>query len=238
MSDDVRARPLSLTVHEMPRPETALDETGRRTRRGRWLMLMVMLACAAPVLASYLTYHLIRPQARTNHGVLIDPMRELPPAAALPLQDLQGRAVDPRSLKDQWLLVVVADGDCDAACERLLYAQRQLRESLGREKERLDRVWFVTGEAPPRAALLPALEGAQVLRVPREALGRWLRPAEGQPLSAHLYVVDPMGQWMMRFPAEFEPAKAKRDLDRLLRASSSWDRAGRDPAIVGDGAAR
>ena len=80
--------------------------------------------------------------------------------------------------------------------------------------------------------------GAQVLSAPREALGRWLRPDEGQPLSAHLYLVDPMGMWMMRLPADFEPAKAKRDLDRLLRASSSWDRAGRDPAIVGDGAAR
>lgn len=96
----------------------------------------------------------------------------------------------------------------------------------------------MTGEARPRANLLPALAGAQVLSAPREALGRWLRPDEGQPLSAHLYLVDPMGMWMMRLPADFEPAKAKRDLDRLLRASSSWDRAGRDPAIVGDGAAR
>jgi len=238
MTDDARARPLTLAVHGLPSPEAALRSADRRTRLGRLKMLLVLLACASPVIASYFTYHVLRPQARTNHGELIAPMRELPAAAALPLQDLQGRAVDPRTLKDQWLLVVVADGDCDAACERLLYAQRQLRESLGREKERLDRVWFITGEAPPRAALLPALEGAQVLRVPREALGRWLRPAEGQPLSAHLYVVDPMGQWMMRFPAEFEPAKAKRDLDRLLRAASSWDREGRDPVIVGDGAAR
>ena len=238
MTDDARAQPLTLAVHGLPSPEAALQSADRRTRLGRIKMLLVLLACAAPVIASYFTYHVIRPQARTHHGQLIQPPRELPGAAELPLQDLKGRAVDPRTLKDQWLLVVVADGACDAVCERLLYAQRQLRESLGREKDRLDRVWLVTGEAPPRANLLPALAGAQVLSAPREALGRRLRPDEGQPLSAHLYLVDPMGMWMMRLPADFEPAKAKRDLDRLLRASSSWDRAGRDPAIVGDGAAR
>lgn len=49
-------------------------------------------------------------------------------------------------------------------------------------------------------------------------------------MADHLYVVDPMGNWMMRFPAAMDTAgaaKAKRDLERLLRASSSWDEAGR-----------
>ena len=141
------AEPLSFTVHSMPSTRgLARDaDAARRTAQGRWKMLLVLLACAAPVIASYFTYHVIRPQARTHHGQLIQPPRELPGAAELPLQDLKGRAVDPRTLKDQWLLVVVADGACDAVCERLLYAQRQLRESLGREKDRLDRVWLVTG---------------------------------------------------------------------------------------------
>ena len=165
--------------------------------------------------------------------MLIQPPVDLPPAASLPLTDLQGQAVEPRSLRDQWLLVVVADGACDSTCEKLLYAQRQLRETLGREKDRLDRVWIVTGETPPRADLLPALAEASVLRAPREAVARWLRPAPGEPLSSHLYLVDPMGVWMMRFPVAFEPAKVKRDVERVLRASTSWDRAGRDPAIVG-----
>lgn len=226
------AQPLNLSVHELPSPAAALDAP-RRTRVGRIKMILVLLACAAPVMASYFTYYVIRPQVgTTNHGALVRPPVELPTAGALPLVNLQGRAVDPRSLRDQWLLVMVGDGACDARCEQLLYVQRQLRETLGREKSRLDRVWLVTGAQPPRADLMPALAQALVLRAPREAVAAWLKPDTGHDLSAHLYLVDPMGMWMMRFPAEFEPSKAKRDLDRLLRAAASWDRPGRDPAIV------
>jgi hypothetical protein len=66
-----------------------------------------------------------------------------------------------------------------------------------------------------------------VLRVPREALQGWLAPAPGQGLEHHMAVVDPMGQWMMRVPANPDPAKLKRDIERLLRASASWDQPGR-----------
>jgi hypothetical protein len=69
-----------------------------------------------------------------------------------------------------------------------------------------------------------------VLRVPADSLAAWLEPAAGHQLGEHLYVVDPMGNWMMRFPAKLDlgtAAKAKKDLERLLRASSSWDQPGR-----------
>ena len=79
-------------------------------------------------------------------------------------------------------------------------------------------------------ALKAALVEASVLRVPLDALSQWLTPAAGHTLADHLYVVDPFGNWMMRFPANMDAAagaKAKRDLDRLLRASSGWDQEGR-----------
>ena len=135
-----------------------------------------------------------------------------------------------RSLKDQWLLVSVGGGDCAAACQQNLYFQRQLRESLGREKERLDRVWLVSDDAPVADALQPALDGATVLRVPADQLAAWLVPTAGHPLQAHLFVVDPLGNLMMRFPPGLDlatAAKAKKDLERLLRASNSWDQPGR-----------
>jgi hypothetical protein len=127
--------------------------------------------------------------------------------------------------------VVVAGGQCDARCEALLYEQRQLREMMGRDKDRVDRVWLVTDDValrePIRQAMNPA-EGALVLRVPREAVANWLAPESSHVLEDHLFVVDPMGEWMMRTPAQPDPMKFKRDLDRLLRASAFWDRAGRD----------
>lgn len=189
-------------------------------------MLLVLLACAAPVIASYLTYYVIRPGARSNYGELIEPNRELPSAEKLPLASASGQPVDPASLRGQWLLVVAADGTCDARCEKLLYMQRQLRESLGRDKGRVDRVWFAL-DTPPRSALMPAMQEATVLRASQAAVQAWLQPAQGQQLGDHLYLVDPMGRWMMRFPADAQPARVKRDLERLLRASASWDREGR-----------
>lgn len=219
-------RPLGLTVHDLP----AIGTPGMRsaeTRAGRWKMILVLLVCASPVVASYFTYYVIRPEGRRNFGELVNPQRPLP---ALATQTLEGRPGELTALKNQWLLISVASGACDTRCEQNLYFQRQLRESLGREKERLDRVWLVDDDAPVRPALLPALAAATVLRVPADGLARWLEPAPGQRPQDHLYLVDPLGNLMMRFPAHMDAeagAKAKRDLDRLLRASSSWDKEGR-----------
>jgi hypothetical protein len=199
----------------------------RRRLGGRLQALLVLLACAAPVIASYFTYYVIRPDGRSNYSTLIEPMRELP--AGLPLATLDGQAVAPASLRRQWLLVAVGPGGCDSDCEARLFMQRQLREMLGRERDRLDKLWLVTDDAPVRPDLRAALEasGVQMLRVPAADLSAWLQPAAGQALQAHLYVVDPMGKWMMRPPVNPEPARLKRDLERLLRASSSWDNPGR-----------
>lgn len=218
--------PLNLSVHSLP----ALDPDQKRTGAGRLKMLLVWAICAAPVVASYLTYYVIRPQGHKSYGELIEPQRPLPTKAGLALTDANGAAVDPASLRGQWLLVVVAGGDCDALCERQLYAQRQLREMLGRDKDRLDRVWLVDDGKPVRADLVPATKQATVLHVPREQLATWLQPAVGQALEAHFYVVDPLGNWMMRFPAQADPLKVKGDLAKLMRASAFWDQEGRDPA--------
>ena len=190
-------------------------------------MILVLLVCASPVVASYFAYYVVRPEGRRNFGDLIDPQRPLP---AFATRTLDGQAGQLTALKNQWLLLSVAGGACEVRCEKNLYFQRQLRESLGREKERLDRVWLVNDEAPVRDALLPALALATVLRIAPGDVAQWLVPAVGKSLQDHLFLVDPLGNLMMRFPADMDAdaaAKAKRDLDRLLRASSSWDKEGR-----------
>jgi hypothetical protein len=220
-----RAEPLGLTVHAMPVPGLAAD--ARRTRVGRVRMLLVLAVCAAPVLASYFAYFVVRPAARTNYGTLILPTRTMP---ALALRSLDGATVAAASLRGQWLLVTVAPAACDEGCQQRLYMQRQLREMLGRERDRVDKVWFVTdgGELSPAVRrAVDADPALHVLRVPHEALAGWLQADAGRRLDEHLYLVDPMGEWMMRVPADADPARVKRDLDRLLRASASWDQPGR-----------
>ncbi|HSV50851.1 MAG TPA: hypothetical protein VLJ57_01945 [Burkholderiaceae bacterium] len=220
-------QPLGLTVHSMPTVQEAVGVGAERTVRGRWKMFAVLLICAAPVIASYFTYYVIRPEGRRNFGELIEPQRSMPDLSGT---SLDGKAGSLRALQGQWLLVSVAPAACDEACQANLYLQRQMRESLGKDKDRLDWVWLVTDTASVPQVLLPALKESTVLRVNGQALAQWLVPARGQTLAAHLYVVDPQGNWMMRFPPNLDAAgaaKAKRDLERLLRASASWDKAGR-----------
>jgi hypothetical protein len=220
-------QPLGLTVYSMPSPQQIAADPVARTRVGRWKMMLVLLICAAPVVASYFTYYVLRPEGRRNYGDLIDPQRPLPDLVGT---TLDGRSVNLRTLKEQWLLLSVAGGACDVACANHLYFQRQLREGLGKNKDRLDRVWLVDDAAPVAEALLPALRDATVLRVPRAALAQWLSPQTGQQLEDHLYVVDPMGNWMMRFTPGVDlksAPKIKKDLEHLMRGSEGWDLAGR-----------
>ena len=207
--------------------QPAAPHDAARRRAGRIKMLLVLLVFVLPVLASYFSYYVLRPQGRANYSSLIEPSRSLPD---LPLRTLDGHPVAADTLRGQWLLIVLGPAACAADCQQRLYLQRQLREMLGRDRDRVDKLWLVTGDAPlpePLRAALRAEPTLQVLRVPRAALAAWLQPDAGHALEEHLYLVDPMGEWMLRVPAQPDPAKVKRDLERLLRASAGWDRAGR-----------
>jgi hypothetical protein len=191
---------------------------------GRLKMLLLLLVCASPVVASYLMYYVVRPEGRRNYGELISPQQPLPEVTVL---RTDGISVFLPDLKDQWLLVSVSATDCQAPCEENLYLQRQLRESMGREKTRLEWLWLRTDTQPIAAPLQLAVSEATVLAMDNTELRRWLQPAPGHKIEDHLYVVDPLGNWMMRFPANLDAKQARGDLVRLLRASSSWDREGR-----------
>ncbi len=221
---------LALTVHGLAAPDLAdpAVAASQRTKIGRLKMLLVLAVCAAPVVASYFTFYVLRPDGRTNYGTLVQPTRHIP--VDLKLRTLDGAPVAATSLQGQWLLLLAQPSACDAACDERLFMQRQLREMLGRERERLDKVWLITDDAPLAPALRAAAEATPavtLLRADREAVARWLQPAQGHALEEHLYLVDPLGEWMMRMPAKPDPVRVKRDLERLLRASAGWDKAGR-----------
>jgi hypothetical protein len=218
---DKTKQALDLTVHTLPEP------TAQRTKNGRLKMLLVLLLCASPVVASYITYYFIRPEGRRNFGELINPQITVPNLTA---STLEGKTLNLQTLKGQWLLVSISGAACDKKCENHLYLQRQIRETLGKEKDRLDWVWLVSDDAPISETLKIALKGATVLRLPAEQISTWIQAAQGQKLEDHIYVVDPMGNWMMRYPPGFNAesaVNAKKDLVRLLKASAFWDNAGR-----------
>jgi hypothetical protein len=216
-----------MTVYDLPSPTDVAQADAKRTAMGRLRMLLVLLVCAAPVVASYFTYYVVRPEGRRNFGDLIEPVRALPSVNA---QALNGDVLPLPSLKGQWLLISVGGGSCQADCQQQLYLQRQILTGLGKDRARTEWVWLVSDNADIPNNIMPGLKEATVLRVNPDALAQWLQPAQGQHLEDHLYLVDPHGQWMMRFPAKLSvegALKTKRDIERLLRAAASWDEAGR-----------
>ena len=219
-----RSEPLGLTVHAMPQPGDVLS---RQRANGRLKMLLVVLVCALPVIVSYFTFFVVRPSGTgTAYSALIQPAVAMP---AVPARLLDGSPKPLRSLIGQWLLVVVDGGACAPACEKRLYLQRQLREMTGRAADRIDKLWLVIDDAPLSPSLQQALAATPamtILRLPRDVVAAWLKPAAGQALEDHVYVVDPLGDWMMRAPVDADPSRLKRDIDRLLRGSASWDKPG------------
>lgn len=182
--------------------------------RGRIKLLALAAFFALPVLAGYVVYFMgWVPGNAANYGTLIPP-RLLSEAT---LTGADQRPMKFSELHGKWLLVQIDTGDCAAYCEHKLYFMRQVRKALGKDMSRLERVWLLTDARVPKAALLEAIEGTHLVR-PRDGAIIGEFPAERSAID-HIYLVDPLGNLMMRFPRDPDPSRMLKDLKRLLKAS-------------------
>jgi hypothetical protein len=162
---------------------------------------LIFAVCVAPPVLAWLAYEQGWGSGRAaNYGELIEPRRLDGPLGAL---------------RGKWVLVTFDEASCAPTCERKLYIVRQARLALGKDADRIERLWLVTGGAQPSAPLLGAIEGAHLAASSAE-----LERAFGAEVTAHIYLVDPLGNLMMRFPAEADPARLIKDLERLMKYSS------------------
>ncbi|MGD9943917.1 MAG: SCO family protein [Burkholderiaceae bacterium] len=205
-----------MTQTSNPTPPRSAPASSAAVRRARLKMLAILLVCAAPVIASYFTYYVIRPDGRTNYGELIEPQR---PVADLGARDAQGKAAALDSLRGRWVMLVVAPGDCDDACRKQLYDVRQVRLTTGKDRDRVERVWLVDDARQPAPELLAQHEGLLVWHAPREAIAAQLPVTGATRVEDHIWLIDPLGNLMMRFPQHADPNRMKKDLSKLLRAS-------------------
>jgi hypothetical protein len=189
------------------RARPLLDADARR--KGRRTLLLLAAVVFAPVVASYGAYYLFPRDKRANYGELL-PTR---PAPALAGKTMDGKPFALAQWRGKWVLTVAAPGRCDADCTRALYATRQARTIQGREMERVQRIWLITDGGSPDPALVAQHPDLTVARVPAEALA-------GLPAGvARIYLVDPLGNLVLAFPADPDIKRTAKDIERLLRAS-------------------
>jgi len=193
-------------------------EAAAKQKRGRWKLLLVVLVCAAPIIASYLTYYVIKPTGRTNYGALIDPRAYPIPALGSTTLDGKPRTLD--DLKGKWIMLKVGGGECLEACQKQLFAMRQWRLMQGKNMDRVERVWLVTDAQPLDTMTIRQYDGMHLLRAEGDAVRKWLPTEVGTSASDHIYLIDPLGNLMMRFPQDPDPRKVYKDIAKLLKASA------------------
>ena len=187
-------------------------------RKGRWKLLAVLAVCAAPMIASYFTYYVIKPEGRTNYGALLDPRHY--PIPAMASTQLDGKPAKLEDYKGKWIMLKVGPSECAQACQDQLFAMRQLRTMQGKEASRIERVWLITDNEPLETVLLRVNDGTRMLRAPQDVVQKWLPVEQGGQISDHIYLIDPLGNLMMRFPKDPDPSRVKKDLGKVLKASA------------------
>ncbi len=208
-------RDRQVTESTVSHKKAAGERVGEGRARGRLKLLALFLLLASPIAASYYTYYVLRPEGRTNYGALVEQR---------PVDSLGGTPVigDVRTLgelRGRWVMLVVAPSDCDEACQRRLYHVRQVRLTAGKERDRVERVWLLPDAGTPDSSLLAEHEGLLVIRAPAQAIATNLPATETSSVSDHIWLIDPLGHLMMRFPRDADPSRIKKDLAKVLRAS-------------------
>jgi len=191
-----------------------------QSRKTLWLVAAV---CIAPFVASFAAYYFYQPEGRVNYGELMAD-KQLPDAM---LKLVDGSAFSLAQLRGKWLFVTVDDAACDAYCEKKLWQIRQVRKTQGKYPERIERVWLITGGGQPAERLRSEFEGTWLVNVAGSAVAG--SAAAGSALlealphagarTDHIYLVDPLGNLVLRYPREADPSRMKNDLNRLLRVS-------------------
>jgi hypothetical protein len=198
--------------------------------RGRRQLLMLAGVFLGPVVFAFVVYYGFdwRPAGVTQHGELLQPPTLLPDVALVVERGVveqgvveqgagneQGGVV-PR-LRRKWSLIVVADDGCPDACQATLYETRQVREALSRERDRTQRVLLIGGEFD--RATLEQQHPDLIIVTADSPVAEKLTATTGTLDMNFIYLADPLGNLMMRFPRDTGMKGIHTDLKKLLKLS-------------------
>jgi cytochrome oxidase Cu insertion factor (SCO1/SenC/PrrC family) len=198
---------------------TGEAEALARRRRGR----LILLGIAGLFLLSLLiAYGLIaigwRPTHTGNYGELIQPPR---PLVASDYTTLEGGRLEAEAIRGKWTYVTFANAECPKTCERNLYKMRQVVAAQGKEALRVQR-WLVVTDRRLLDGIREVIKdypGTQVIVGPPEAVRALEAQFEPPEVTGRIYLVDPLGNLMMRYPPDADANGMRKDLARLLRVS-------------------
>jgi len=178
----------------------------------RTKLLGVIAVFVLPMVAAAVAYSGWRPQGHGNYGELLEvaPLQQTAGALA------DGTRFDLTALRGKWVMTYVGPSACDADCTQLLYLMRQTRVAQGKQQSRIARLWIVSDAGTVAPDVVAQHSGLTVWRPQAPDL---LRQFPEAALGAHLYLVDPLGNVMLRFPRQPDPYRLMKDLKLLLKAS-------------------
>jgi len=181
---------------------------------GRRQFLLLGLFFLGPLVLAFIVYYGFdwRPAGSTEHGELLSP------PVVMTDSDLgeEREGVVPK-LRRKWSLIVLMDDGCDATCQSVLYETRQVRKALSRERDRTQRVMLIDGDFdrptielqhPDLIILTDDMPVAREIESSFDGLGR-----------EFIYLADPLGNLMMRFPRDTAMKEIHTDLKKLLKLS-------------------
>jgi cytochrome oxidase Cu insertion factor (SCO1/SenC/PrrC family) len=176
-------------------------------------LLWIAIVCFAPFVASFMAYYFLQPSSRVNYGDLID-VQNLP---SVTLQQIDGQAFQFNALQGKWWYFTIDDADCNQYCEQKLWQIRQVRKTQGKHPERIERVWLITGKGQPSEHLQEEYAGTAFVLL--NDLSIVSRLPYMQSLNDHIFLVDPLGNVVLRYPKNADSTRMRKDLERLLKVS-------------------
>lgn len=174
-------------------------------------LALILGGFALPIAVSFLFYAYLRPAPTANYGELLLAPESITRSA---FTRTSGATFRFQELAGRWILLAADSGACAQPCPAKLVAMRQVRLALGREADRVAMV-TVLGDGAALPAGLGAAHPDMVFVRPTAPLP----PSSATADRSHIYLVDPLGNVMLRWPAQPDYKRMKGDLDRLLRAS-------------------
>ena len=185
------------------------------------MLLLLGAASLAPFVGSFLLYFFWQPQNFTNYGELIPAL----PLAGVTIPVRYGEPLRVDEFSGKWIFLMTDSGRCDDYCRSKLYVMRQIRLTQGKARQRIERVWVISDGAQPPQDINLAYRGTRIIHSAGDDFLRRL-PAPTSPRD-HIYLVDPFGNLMMRFPRNADPQRMKKDIDKLIKISDGWVQTGK-----------